>query len=112
MLRRAQNEVTFLNQRVEYLESRNRDQMEELENLQAANATIQKMGEENNRLLELGNQYMEKITSSCKKVSKRASKIKKSGEILTEASNSGYSGVAEAFIQVRYCICTNYSLKM
>ena len=89
-----------MNQRVEYLENRNKDQMEELENLQAANETIQRMGEENNRLLELGNQYMEKISSSCKKVSKRASKIKKTGEILSEASTSGYSGIAEAFIQV------------
>ena len=75
------------------------------ETLSSATETMQKLGEENQQLLVMGNHYMDQVASSCKQVSKKASKIKKTGKILTEASTSTDPGLtsksAQAFMKVK-----------
>ena len=93
-LRQANNTITFLNERVAYLEKRNKDQMDQIENLSNAAQNLTQMGEKHTQL-------MENLNNSCRKIAKKSSKIKKAGEnLLDESASNVTNKAAKTFMEV------------
>ena len=78
------------------MEKRNKEQMDQIENLSNAAQNLTQMGEKHTQL-------MENLNNSCKKIAKKSSKIKKAGDNLLDESASNITNkAAKTFLEVSH----------